>query len=189
MRNLATPVAIVFMGIAVVGLAPRSANASLMWEFGFSDRVNDFEGTGSFTLGGPTDADGLAAFEFSGVCGQNASNIDNPCSFGLADLGNTEWILNDDWTFETLNIEASINSGMFVLDLELNDLLLDCFESGGDSCNGSSFDFRESAFGDGAFLTPIHDVPEPSTVALFALGLLALGRSVPSSPRRSTGAI
>ncbi len=82
------------------------ARATLMWEFGFTGRLNNFEGTGSFTLGGPTTADGVVAFEFSGVCGTNLGGGDNICDFDINDVFSSSWTLLDDGTVEDLMMRA-----------------------------------------------------------------------------------
>ena len=152
-----------------------SANASLLWEFGFVGEVNGFSGTGSFELGGPTDSDGLVAFQYSGLCSGIA------CEFGLDDIVDDvlTWHVNSDWTLvDDLNIHAQMtlsdDNGMNVptaVILSLTTLFAGTFDEFGEQDR-----VRRESIPTGAFLRPIHDtVPEPGPLSLLLLGLGMLG--------------
>ena len=162
------------------------ARATLMWEFGFNGRLNNFEGTGSFTLGGSTTADGLVAFEFSGVCGTAQVGDDNICDFDINDVIASSWTLSGDWTFDDLMMRArssvmsSTGSWFFDLSFERSFVRLTCRDVNvrEDRNLFRYFDVRGDSIGGGAFLRPIHIVSEPPTRWLFSLGLLALAAAV-----------
>lgn len=156
------------------------ARAALSWEFGFDGTVDNFSGTGSFTLGGDEGPPStLTAFEFSGICGLSSLGR-NVCELGIDDVVAANWVLLPDWTFESLFIraQAAFPDDRFISFLELDEssLSLECsssfpFEN---ECNGLFADQRTDFFPVGAFLRPIHEVPEPASIGLFLLGLSAL---------------
>ncbi|MDA0261847.1 MAG: hypothetical protein O3A21_06605 [Proteobacteria bacterium] len=192
MRKLASLIIVALIGITAVGLTPTSAHAALMWEFGFIDRIDNFEGTGSFTLGGPNTADGLVAFEFTGVCGQGRLDsgevFDNDCTFGLADVAEFSWSLTDDWTFDEITFAAGRGFGLLFsgsITATSDALQLVCIGFTA-QCNGLNFLSRGQSFETGgAFLTPIHAaIPLPPTLVLYVLGLLAWAWSVSLTRRR-----
>ena len=51
-------------------------------------------------------------------------------------------------------------------------------------CNGGFQAFRSAKFGGEAFLRPIHEVPEPPTIGLFSLALVALAAAALWNRRR-----
>ena len=180
MKSLLTFSALFVASLLLTSSFAGPAKASLKWEFGFFDSVNDFFGTGTFELSGPTgnDPDDLVAFEFSGTCGQDTVGLaTNDCDFALTDIDAVFWELRPDWTFVELVIEAEVGLDNPVLALLVVDesfVELGCIALSGLRCNGQSTDLRTVAVGGGAFLNPIHETPEPPALWLFSLGLALL---------------
>jgi PEP-CTERM motif len=179
--NMSSVKALVFLFVISVSGGAQYSQASLMWNFGFDFNVDGFEGNGSFTLGGPTKADGLLAFSYAGKCG----GVD--CSFGLSDvdlsddpIDGTWWNLDTTtWEFIDLHISAytgydvDINIGRWIL-VEEDSLYSEraSFTVDDGYRLQSVRGFYEGTSDDYAFLNP---VPTPATLALFGLGLAALG--------------
>ena len=94
--------------LIAAGLFTASANASLIWEFGFEGDVDGYSGAGTFELGGvSSDTSDLLQFSFSGIWG------DIECELGLEHVETLErrWNLNSEWQFTDIFIGAGIQIG------------------------------------------------------------------------------
>ena len=174
---------IVAASILFISTFGDPAKAALSWDFGFVGDHHGFSGSGSFTLGGPNSDDGLTAFEYSGTCGQRSATKDNLCSFGLDDVKLAIWELEDDWTFSSLLIYAdSAKRRLFTLALTPDLLYAGCWDFKKPKCNGYYYSAGLGSFHkETAYLTPVHQIPEPTSMALLFIGLLGLAGLVPSA--------
>ena len=168
------PVCAIFFITLAIGAAPVSA--SLIWEFGYTDEVNGFSGTGSFTLGATssTNISDVLAFSYSGTC------AGLQCDFDLSSLEAAVWEIDSNWNFTSFTIAAASFRPdpfeVFQLAIFGDRMQSSCRTINRPVCNGLSFDGSGQLFyGAGAFLSPVHEaVPVPAAAWLFGSALLGL---------------
>lgn len=170
------------------------ASAGLIWDFGVSPETNGLSGTGQVVFSGPSGPTPgvISSFSFVGTWNGILVDFDTPFTVQWS-IDVSTWSIN-----ELLITSLGMTPGGHDIAFEINqggtfgalDIIVGCLSSTIVSCEAETGAQIALVSAPQAFLTPVHEAPEPATVGLFLVGLLALvAVALWSARRRPSGAV